>query len=103
MVRKGLDQSMSESNVRLDPLGGESGSERWTIAGIQFAARRDNLVSIVSSSKSWTTGADVKRSRSLKQLTLTTACVPAVSSEIAAMKTPQRRQIKKSQLRVPKR
>jgi len=36
-------------------------------------------------------------------LTLTTACVPAVSSEIAAMKTPQRRQIKKSQLRVPKR
>jgi hypothetical protein len=33
-------------------LGGKTGSERWTIAGIQFAARRDNLVSIVSSSKS---------------------------------------------------
>jgi hypothetical protein len=33
-------------------LGEETDSEQWTIAGIQFAARRDNLVSIVSSSKS---------------------------------------------------
>jgi len=45
----------------------------------------------------------VKRSRSLKQFALTTARVPAVSSETAAMKTPQRRQIRKSQVRVPKR
>jgi hypothetical protein len=32
--------------------GAETGSDRQIIAGIQFAARRDNLVSIVSSSKS---------------------------------------------------
>jgi methionine-gamma-lyase len=35
--------------------------------------------------------------------TLTTARVPDVISDTAAMKTPQRRQIRKSQLRVPKR
>jgi hypothetical protein len=73
------------------------------IAGIQFADRRDDLVSIVSPSKSWSTGTDVKRPRSLKQFTLTTARVPPVISATAAMKTPQRRQIRKSQVRVPKR
>ena len=45
----------------------------------------------------------MKRPRSLKQFTLTTARAPAVVSEIAAMNTPQRRQIRKSQVRVPKR
>ena len=45
----------------------------------------------------------MKRPRSFKQFTLTTARVPTVVSETAATKTPQRRQIKKSQVRVPKR
>jgi hypothetical protein len=45
----------------------------------------------------------VKRPRSLKKFTLTTARARAVVSEIAAMNTPQRRQIRKSQVRVPKR
>jgi len=76
---------------------------RRTIAGIQFAARRADLVSIVSPSKSCIVGSDVKRLRSVKQFTFTTARVPAVISETAAMKTPQRRQIRKSQVRVPKR
>jgi hypothetical protein len=76
---------------------------RRMIAGIQFADRRDNLVSITSPSKSWSTGTDVKRPRSLKQFTLTTARVPPAISATAAMKAPQRRQIRKSQVRVPKR
>jgi hypothetical protein len=45
----------------------------------------------------------VKRPRSLKQFTLTTARAPIVVSETAAMKTPQRRQMRKSQVRLPKR
>jgi len=48
-------------------------AQRRIIAGIQFAAWRDDLVSFVSPSQSWTAGTDVKRARSLKQSTLTTA------------------------------
>jgi hypothetical protein len=40
------------TNLHCGYPGGEAGSDRRIIAGIQFAARRDNLVSIVSSSKS---------------------------------------------------
>jgi hypothetical protein len=76
---------------------------RQIIAGIQLADRRDDLVSIASPSKSRTTGVDVKCPRSLKQFTLTTARAPIVVSETAAMKTPQRREMRKSQARAPKR
>jgi len=81
----------------------ETHAQRRMIAGIQFAAWRDDLVSLVSPSKSRTAGIDVKRPRSIKQFTLATARAPAVVSATAAMKTPQRRQIRKSQVRVPKR
>jgi hypothetical protein len=40
------------TNLHCGYPGGEAGSDRRIIAGIQFASRRDNLVSIVSSSKS---------------------------------------------------
>jgi hypothetical protein len=50
-------------------LTARSHTQQRMIAGIQFAARRDDLVSIVSPSKSRTAGTDVKRSRSPTQFT----------------------------------
>src|SRR5262249_41438406 len=47
-------------------------------------------------------GYRLKRPLSSKQLTLTTARAPSVISATAATKTPQRRQMRKSQVRVPK-
>jgi len=67
------------------------------------AARRDDLLSIVSPSKSCIAGPDAKRPRSSKQFTLTTARTPSLKSATAAINTPQRRQMRKSQVRVPNR
>ena len=69
---------------------------RCRTAGIQFAVRRDDLLSIVSPSKSCIVVTDVKRPRSSKQFTLTTACTPSLNSATAAINTPQRRQMRKS-------
>ncbi len=58
---------------------------------------------LVSPSKSCIAGTDAKRPRSSKQFTLTTARTPSLKSATAAINTPQRRQMRKSQVRVPNR
>jgi hypothetical protein len=68
--------------VGRDYLGGKADSDRGIIAGIQFTA----LASIVSSSKSCTTGAHVKRPRSLEAVYIDDrACATTATGEPTAV------------------
>jgi hypothetical protein len=73
------------------------------MVGIQLAARREVRDSDVSFWNSLIVAGAVKHARSSRQFTFTTAHGAVSMSEIAAMKIPQRRKIRKSAVRVPKR